>query len=256
MTDTTSAAEVEAAVCHVCGIVRAGVEAPADGSLVPAGTDVRVVPDGDVAAIVVMIEPDRALGHRSDLMAHSGVLNAVAASGEPVIPVRFGSVLASADAVGEELLRPNRDRWSRLLDDLDGYAQFTLRGSYVRERVLAEIVAERPDVAQLRERTVNRDEDESHADRVRLGELVAHAVEDRRAEDTDRVRATLEPHCTAIRATPGSGIDGLVDVAALVADDQRGRFEEAAEGLAAQLHERATFKLLGPLAPFDFVDEG
>ena len=256
MSGTTSPAEVETGACHVYGIVRSGVDVPADESLVPDDTQVRVISDGEVAAIVAMIDPGRTLGHRADLMSHSGVLNAVAATGAPVIPVRFGSVLTTPDAVADELLRPNQERWTQLLDELDGLAQFTLRGTYVQGRVLSEVVDERADVAELRERTVGRDEQESYAERVRLGELVAHAVEDKRIVDIERVRAALEPHCTAIRTTPGTGVDGLVDVAALVSDEGRSAFEAAAERLAEAMHERASFKLLGPLAPFDFVDEG
>lgn len=256
MTGTANPPDVETGACHVYGIVRSGAELPANEAPVPDDTEIRVVRDDDVAAIVAMIDPGRTLGHRADLLAHSSVLNAVAATGQPVIPVRFGSVLATPEAVTDELLRPNRERWSQLLEDFDGLAQFTLRGTYVQGRVLSEVVGERPDVAELRGRTAERDEQESYAERVRLGELVAHAVEDKRTVDIERVSAALEPYCTAIRTAPGTGVDGLVDVAALVPDEGRQAFEEAAERLAEAMHERASFKLLGPLAPFDFVDEG
>jgi hypothetical protein len=33
-------------------------------------------------------------------------------------------------------------------------------------------------------------------------------------------------------------------------------FEEAVEQLGAELHGRARMRLLGPLAPYDFVPEG
>ena len=253
MTDTST--PVETGACHVYGIVRSGVAAPTDEATVPDGIDVRVVSEGDIAAVVSMIDPSRPLGRKSDLVAHSAVLNALAAAGEAVLPVRFGSVLTTPESVADELLRPNSERWVELLDSFDGLTQFTLRGTYLQDRLLAEIVAARPDVAQLRRQTVEADEQEGYADRVRLGELVAHAVEEKRSVDTEQVREALERHCAAIRVTPGTGIDGLVDVAALVPDDHRAAFEQSAEQLAATLGERASFRLLGPLAPFDFVDE-
>ncbi|MGH3424765.1 MAG: GvpL/GvpF family gas vesicle protein [Nocardioidaceae bacterium] len=241
--------------CYVYGIVRADATMPVWEEQDLSGHEVELMAHGDVAALVEMTDPARTIGRRADLLAHSGVLNAVAAAGNPVIPVKFGSVIASRDGVVEELLAPNLERWLRVLDELRGLAQFTLRGRYSQDAVLAEVVREDPRVAELREQTVDQPEEASYAARVRLGELVAHAVDAKRSTDVDRIAEALAPHSASQRVTPGSGIDQLIDAAFLVDEDRREAFEAAAERLAEQMHERATLKLLGPLAPFDFVEE-
>lgn len=214
---------------------------------------VEFISHGDVAALVGPIGSGRRLGRRADLVAHSDVLNGVAATGTPVIPVEFGSVLAESGEVERELLAPNTEHWLEMLRYLRGTNQFTIRGTYDQAEILGEAVRENADIAELRDQTIGRDDDESYGARVRLGELVARAIDEKRSADVELLSGVLEPHCVSQRITTGSGLDGLVDAAFLVSDRQRAEFEAAAEGLAEQLHDRARLKLLGPLAPFDFV---
>ena len=42
----------------------------------------------------------------------------------------------------------------------------------------------------------------------------------------------------------------------LVADSQQAALEEAASAVARSMADRATFELVGPMAPYDFVPEG
>ena len=46
-----------------------------------------------------------------------------------------------------------------------------------------------------------------------------------------------------------------MDVAVLVDDDRRDEFEQQLEDLAEAVHERIRLRLVGPVAPFDFVGD-
>ena len=61
------------------------------------------------------------------------------------------------------------------------------------------------------------------------------------------------PWVAGSRAAAGGGLDHVLDVALLVDDDRRGDFEEALEALAESVHERIRLRLVGPVAPYDFV---
>jgi hypothetical protein len=50
-------------------------------------------------------------------------------------------------------------------------------------------------------------------------------------------------------------VDHMADVAFLVDVEQREAFEDAAEAVAEAMQERARLRLLGPMAPYDFVAE-
>jgi hypothetical protein len=207
-----------------------------------------------VAAAVGVVDVDRPLGRRADVIAHSRVLDALAAQG-PVVPVRFGSVLAGESVVVEELLAPNADHLRQVLTDLAGTSQLTLQARYVEEVALAEIVEENPEIAELRQKTRDRSEEASYPARIRLGELVAAAMEAKRDIDGQAILEVLVPLAVDHRLRPGSGLDHLVEVAFLVADELRNEFEDAAEDLAAHLHGRVRLRLMGPVAPYDFVEE-
>ncbi|NIK61611.1 GvpL/GvpF family gas vesicle protein [Kribbella shirazensis] len=238
--------------CYLYGIVPAGVVVPTD----LVGVDeqaVTLVPYGDLAAVTSPLPVEHALVGRADLLAHSRVLDTFAASG-PVVPVRFGSVLQSVDAVARELLEPRHDQFQAMLGELAGHAQFTVRARYDERQILTEVVAENAEIAQLRAATRDRSDASSYGERVLLGELVARALERKSAEDGRRLLTELERHATAVNVRESAGLDRLLDVALLVDDKRRGEFESAVEALAAEFAGRARLKLIGPTAPYDFVD--
>lgn len=236
---------------YVFGIVPAGTAVPDD--LVGMDDEaVQLVTDGELAAVVGGAPADRPLGRRADLFAHSRVLDSFAQGGA-VIPTRFGSVMQDEEQVLEELLRPNREYFSGLLKDLQARAQFTLRARYDESTALSEVVAQDPEVARLREETRDRPEEETYGARVRLGELVARAMEAKRDADGRRVLESMVGHAVSYDVQEAGGIDDLIEVAFLVDDDRRPAFEAAAEGVAESLAGRAKVRLLGPLAPYNFV---
>lgn len=240
---------------YVYGIVAADDVASVDDLSVVSTNGVESVTYDDVAALVAPIDPSRSFGRRADLVAHSDVLNGIAAVGVPVVPVAFGSVLGDLSDVRNSFLADNADYWAQLVAGLRGRAQYTLRATYREQAVLAEVVRANPEITRLHELTATSPDDADIGARVRLGELVAHALDDLRARDIDQLTGPLMPHAEAHRVTVGTGTDGLADAAFLVDDGQRDAFESAAEELAERLHERVRLRLLGPLAAFDFVQQ-
>ena len=249
----TEAPPTEDLACYVYGIVPA--DAPLDG-LEDAGMGeaVVLVTEGRVGALVEAVDPERPLGRRRDLVAHSTVLNTMAERG-PVLPLRFGSVVQDERAVREELLAPQREHFSALLADVAGKLQFTLRARYDLDAVLTEVVDSEPEVAELRRRTAGLPEEATHYERVRLGELVAQAVDVRRSRDAQQIRERIAPYTLDHVVREVSGMDSLAELSFLVDTARRGDLEDAAEQLAAELAGRAKLSLVGPMALYDFVPE-
>ncbi|WP_432945623.1 GvpL/GvpF family gas vesicle protein [Kribbella sp. CA-253562] len=238
--------------CYVYGITVADLRLP-DGLTGIGDQPVAVVPYGEVAAVTSAVDPTQSAARRADLVAHSKVLDAVAAAG-PVVPIRFGSILVDRSAVLTEVLEPSHDRFRAMLDELAGYLQFTVRARYDERQVLTEVVAGNPEIALLRAETREHPEESSYGARVRLGELVAAALEEKRAVDGEQVLAMLEPFAAAVNVREGAGLDQLIDVAFLVEEAQRAAFERAAEQVAKEFTGRARIKLVGPSPAYDFVD--
>lgn len=237
----------------VYAVVRPGERAdlPDDGV---DGQPLGLVTHGSVAAVVNEIALERPPGRRADLMAYSRVVDELLTGGV-VLPVRFGSVLPDERSVVEDFLAPDERYFAALLDRLTGRAQFNLRASYHRDSALAEILAEDPEVAQLHARTRGRPEDAVFADRLRLGELVAQAMEAKRAFDAKVLVDSIVPLTDAHQVSLGSGLEVVLDLKALVDDGRRSAFEERLEDLAEAVHERVRLRLVGPVAPYDFAGE-
>lgn len=239
---------------YVYGVVRAEPGRVPEGLVGVDRVTVRTVEHGPVAAVVGVIALDRPPGRRADLVAHGEVLDRLAGSG-PVVPVRFGSVMTDPQSVVEELLAPDEDHFVTLLDELSGRTQYNLRASYHEPVVLAEVVEGDPEIAGLRERTRDLPDDSAYGARVRLGELVARAMDDKRAFDAEVILEATLPYVAAHSLRAGGGLDQLLDVALLVDDERRADFEEQLEALAESVHERIRMRLVGPVAPYDFVGD-
>jgi hypothetical protein len=115
---------------YVYGIVPEDVELAPDASGVgdPPG-QILLVRHGDVAALVSEIPAPHQLRRTADLAAHRDLLDAAAAE-VPVLPVRFGTVVASREAVAGELLSPHHDEFAAALRDLEGRAEYLIEARY------------------------------------------------------------------------------------------------------------------------------
>lgn len=240
--------------CYLYGIVPADSHLP-EGLTGIDDQPVELVPLGDVAGLTSSLGMERSLARRDDLLAHSRVVDAVAAEGA-VIPVRFGALLRDRAELMADVLEPDGARFSDLLRELAGHSQYTVRVRYDEVRVLPQIVAADPEIARLRLQTRDQPDEASYRDRVRLGELVAIALEAKRTDDADLVLARLEPYSASLAVSESGGPDQTINVALLVENRRGAAFEQAAEELAAELSDRAVVKLVGPTAAYDFVGTG
>lgn len=239
---------------YVYGIVPADASVEGLGDSLGMGEGVELLADGPVAAVVERIDADQPLGRRKHMVAHSEVVNAMAVLG-PVLPMRFGAVVDGPDAVVDELLAPQAEQFEALLSESADTLQLNVRARYVLDTVLAEVVRSEPEIAELRRRTAELSEEAGHSARVRLGELVAKAVESRRVEDEQMILDRLAPYAEDHVTKRTSGMDGLTELSFAVRRDGEARFAEVAEALAEEMDGRARISLVGPMALYDFVPE-
>ncbi|WP_054814817.1 GvpL/GvpF family gas vesicle protein [Nocardia arizonensis] len=238
---------------YVYGIVPADVEPEPDVTGVgdpPA--HVTVVRHGEIAALVSPLESTRPLGTPDDLTAHAELLDGSAAV-TPVLPLRFGAVMTDADAVEAELLEANEDRFRAALEELEGRAQYVIRGRYVEDAVLPRLLDENADAARLREEIRGRPAEATRDARIALGELISRAIENERAEDTARVVTELEDLDVLVNRREPSHEEDAVHLAVLIHSSRLEELEDVVRRLIADWDGRVELELLGPMAPYDFV---
>src|ERR671912_1987750 len=158
-------------------------------------------------------------------------------------------------AVVDELLAPNEEHFVTLLENLEGRSQFTLTGRYEQDAVLREVLESDEEIRALREKVRELPEDASYYDRVRLGELIVQALEQRRGVEGAGIIETLEPFAGATVPNQLGTPEDVVNAAFLVERERQEEFENAVEGVGEELAGRVRLRLLGPVAPYDFTPE-
>jgi Gas vesicle synthesis protein GvpL/GvpF len=214
--------------------------------------ELRVVRSEDLAALVSDVDPGRPLGSPDDLRTHKEILDSSAAE-VPVLPLRFGAVLASDDAVEKELLQPFHDEFSAALDQLDGFTEYVIKGRYVEPRILEEVLSENPQAQRLREQIRGQDSDATRDLRIQLGELLSDAISAKREKDTRALQDAMADHCAESFEREPTHEDDAVHVAFLVETGQEKEMEKAVEDLARKWEGRVELRVLGPMAAYDFV---
>ena len=236
---------------YVYGVVAADTVLPAGlRGLGPSGK-VSLVRQGKVAAVVGDVPTDRPLGTRDDLMTHESVVDAVAGA-TTILPMRFPAVVEQ-EGVVEELLSPNEEFFLQVLAELEGRVQFTLKGRYEQEIVLREVIEEDQEIRALQERVSALPEDAAYYDRVKLGELVVAALEQRREVDATELYEQLETIAVAVAPHQPIQPEDVIDAALLIDRADVEAFGQVVDRLGEAWSGRIRFRLLGPLAPYDFV---
>lgn len=236
--------------CYVYGIVPGDVEVTPDARGIQ-GCDVDLVRHRDIAALVSEIEL-APIGRPEDLAAHQRLLDEAAVE-VPVLPMRFGAVLTSPEAVEEELLAGNHDQFLAALEQIEDRVEYVLKGRYDERAVLGEIMAEIPGAERLREEIRDKPEAITRDARIQLGQLIEQAISAKRDADTQRAAEALSDHSVASTGRPPTHHEDAVQLAFLVRTEQRSEFEKAVEKMAQKWQGRVDLRLLGPMAPYDFV---
>jgi hypothetical protein len=238
---------------YVYGILPADIEVavgiPGVGEHPGLLRDVRF--DG-LAALISEVDSSGRLGSPDDLRTHREILDATAAE-VPVLPLRFGTVLTSEDAVAKDLLAARHDEFTAALDQLEGRTEFLVKGRYVEDAVLGEVLSQNKQAAGLREAIQGKDPGAARNARIELGRLLNRAVKARRDEDARALMQAMERLCVASVAREPAGELDAVHVAFLVAADQEPEVERVIEDLAHEWEGRIDVQLLGPMAAYDFA---
>lgn len=235
---------------YVYGIVAAGTEVPAGPGIL--GAPVRLVSSEGVAALVSDVPPEDLRFGREALLTHSQVLEQAMANGT-ILPTRFGVVLDGDAAVRDGLLGPHLDSLLAQLRDLAGKVELKLRGTYEESALMGEVVRQDQDVARLRNSLRGASEDASYYGRIRLGELVAAAVQRRREADAQLILDRLAPLAAAVDVAEPNHERMVLNASFLVERDRMETFDVEVDEIGRVQAGRIRFKYTGPLPPHSFV---
>jgi hypothetical protein len=233
--------------------------------VVPAGADLKqlsgredlpevaIIESEDLAAMVGDAPEDDPKATRNQALGHARVLEA-AVRDAPVVPMRFGIMCGSDEEVTSAILQERHDQFAELLDRFEDRVEMVLKAYYREEPLLREIVESEPEVGKLREAVREEPEEATREQRMRLGELINQAIEQRRELDSADLLGKLEEAVQEVRSDPPEKELMVLNVPMLVERNRVDALEATVEEVAEERREMMHFKLLGPMPAYHFLE--
>jgi hypothetical protein len=239
---------------YVYGVIRSQGASPPEGAGID-GEPVGVVVHGSVAALTSDVPVDFTEAGREQLLAHSRVLEE-AMQGSTVLPMRFGVILPDEQTVHDRLLAPYSEELEAQLEAMDGKVEVTIKGIYDEAALLREVLAENREIAELKKAIHGKPEAATYYERIRLGELVVAALDERRATVAPQLIDLLAPFAGDVRVGEPVHERMAVNASFLVERSRLGEFDRIVDQIGAEQAGRIQLKYTGPLPPHSFVELG
>jgi Gas vesicle synthesis protein GvpL/GvpF len=235
---------------YVYGIVEAGARAPRGRGI--AGAPLRLVAGEDAAALVSEVQGVHVRLGREEVLAHSRVLERALERG-PVLPMRLGVVMSGPEEIRSRLLDEHGPELREQLAEFEGKVEIRIRAVYDEESLLREVVREHPEIGSLQSSLQGASPDATYYERIRLGELIAAAVERRREQDAHAIVSELADAALAVEVGGPRHERVVVQASFLVAHERLPEFNQILDDVAGGYGGRIRFKYTGPLPPHSFV---
>lgn len=236
---------------YVYGIVEATATKPRGRGI--DGAPLRLIAGEDAAALVSELASSRLRLGREEVLLHAEVLDRALARG-PVLPMRFGVVMDDEDDVRGRLLDEHGPDLKAQLTEMQGKVEIRIRATYDEQALYRDVVREHPQIASLRNAVAGQPEDAGYYDRIRLGELVAAAVERRRELDAHTIIDALREHAQAVETGEVSHERVVAQASFLVERSRLTEFNASVDQVAEGYGGKIRFKYTGPLPPHSFVE--
>ena len=189
---------------------------------------------------------------RRNMMAHTLVLEEVMKD-FTILPVRFGTVAPSGQAIEEQVLKRRFGELNGLLAEMEGRAEMGLKAFWYEGIVFEEIVKENPAIRRLRDGLIGRAQEETYYERIRLGEMIEAAMWQKRDTDAEKILARLRPLVYKSIANKVIMDRMALNAAFLMEREREPEFDRAVQQLDAEMGTRLMFKYVGPVPPYNFV---
>lgn len=210
----------------------------------------RMIEVGPIAAIASEINAARVRPMRKHLKAHHGVLSAVAASVDTVLPMSFGMIAADeSDVIG--WLEREGEQIAREAERVAGRVEITVKLKWDVENIFEHFVATHDEIRAARDAITASGGDRET--QIQAGELFAKTLEAERAGLGDRLIDGLRTACVEISESNPKTDTEAVNIACLIERDAVDAFEHALGTAAEAFDDSFLIDYSGPFPPHSFA---
>ncbi|MBU0999664.1 GvpL/GvpF family gas vesicle protein [Patescibacteria group bacterium] len=218
------------------------------------GDEVLTIGYNDLSMVVSSHPITKFIVDRQNMLAHEKVIEEVMKEFDSVLPVRFGTVAASADEIRNLLDRRYRE-FKNALRDMDHKVELGVKGIWKNMDVIfREIVEENREIKSHKEKIQNDTGKKNIQAKMEAGKMVEKALAKKKEEESERIVDTLRRTAFDHKLNKIIG-DGMFMNAAFLVDKGREKeFDNIMDDLSDRYKKRIKFLYAGPLPVFNFVN--
>jgi hypothetical protein len=208
----------------------------------------------DVTAVVSNSPVIQYEARRVNMTTHEKVLEEVMKQ-FTVLPVRFSTISEYDDDSGLlNILAKEYKKFDDLLLKMDGKKELGLK-VLAHEAPLYESIIEKYDeIKTLRGKLINLPVDKTHYQRMKIGEMVAEALKKETGNYKNMIMDVLTPLSDDQKINDNYGEMMILNAAFLIKNTVEPDFDKAVTDLDEKYGKLMTFKYVGTLPPYNFVN--
>ncbi|MEI6888004.1 MAG: GvpL/GvpF family gas vesicle protein [Bacteroidales bacterium] len=208
----------------------------------------------DISAIVSNSPIIQYEARRVNMTTHEKVLEEVMKQ-FTVLPVRFSTISEHSDDAGIlRILENDYDKFSDLLSKMEGKKELGLKILAHETPMYESIVEKYESIKTLRGKLMNLPVDKTHYQRMKIGEMVAEALKTETGNYKNLILDILKPLSNDFKINDNYGELMILNAAFLIKNSIEAEFDKAVNDLDEKYGTLMTFKYVGTLPPYNFVN--
>ncbi|MEI7524207.1 MAG: GvpL/GvpF family gas vesicle protein [Mariniphaga sp.] len=191
---------------------------------------------------------------RVNMITHEKVLEEVMKQ-FTVLPVRFSTISEHDDDAGIlRILEKDFQKFDEMLDKMEGKKELGLKILANEAAIYESIIEKYDEIRIMRGKLINLPADKTHYQRMKIGEMVAEALK----KETDNFKTlildVLNPLSADQKINDNYGEMMILNAAFLIKNSSEPAFDKAVNDLDAKFGHLMTFRYVGTLPPYNFVN--
>ncbi len=208
----------------------------------------------DISAIVSNSPIIQYEARRVNMLAHEHVLEEMMKQ-FTVLPARFSTISENNDNDAIiRILEKDYQKFDELLLKMDGKKELGLKILAHEAQMYQSIVDKNEDIKSLRDKLMNLPADKTHYQRMKVGEMVAAALTNETKEYKKMILEVLTPYTDDIKINDNYGELMILNTAFLIKNINEPEFDKAVNALDEKYGDLMTFKYVGTLPLYNFVN--
>ena len=215
------------------------------------GDELYTICFNDLAAVVSNSPIKKYSIARENLIPHERAIEEVMKA-FTVLPVRFATIAADEEKV-KRILEKDYDKFLNLLKNMEGKIELGLKVIF-KEDIYNNILRNYKDIKALKEKLQGLPLEKTYYERMEIGKMVETALEREKGICKEDILNNLSPLVVETKTNNTYGEMMIMNAAFLVENSREIEFDQKIQELDAKYGDKAKFKYVGTLPPFNFVN--